>query len=224
MPFGCGWVEKGGWVDLKRLLTLFRSWLQKRDLLRIETFQYDLMQIDEKDIQYKGMEADKIIFCEGCHGSRNPLFTEVTYKPVKGEILDLTIDGYHQDSVLNKSFFLLPVNGNSFRLGATYCWNPVDWNITEAGKTELTRKLAQILKTEFTVTGHQAGIRPTTHDRRPVAGLHPAISVAGILNGLGAKGCLVGPYAARAFSDLLLNRSQGIPDEINVSRYFISGK
>ena len=224
MPYGCGWIEKGGWVNLKRLLSLFKSWLQNRDLLLNETFQYDLLQIEQKSIRYKGIDAGKIIFCEGSQGNRNPFFREVRYKPVKGEILDLTIEDYCENNILNKSFFLLPVSGNSFRLGATYCWDPVDCNPTEAGKEELSRKLAQVLKTKFTVTGHQAGIRPTAHDRRPVIGLHPAIPVIGILNGLGAKGCLAGPYAAKELSNLLLNRSQTIPAEINVSRYFASGK
>lgn len=220
MPYGCGWVEKGARIDLKRMLLLFRQWLTEKHLLLCENLEYDLLRFEDHAVQYKKIGAGKIVFCEGAHGRQNPFFKEVIYKPVKGEILDLTIEGYHEKSVLSKSFFLLPVGGGRYRLGATYDWGHLDSVPTPEGRNVLTGQLGQVLKAGFSVVGHQAGVRPVTHDRRPVAGLHPVLPNVGILNGLGAKGCLNGPFVARVFAGYLLDRVGQLPAEISISRYF----
>lgn len=220
MPHGCGWVEKGARIDLKRLLLLFRKWLTDRNLLLCENLEYDLLRFEDHAVQYKKISAGKIVFCEGAYGRQNPFFKEVIYKPVKGEILDLVTEGYHEKSVLSKSFFLLPVEEDRYRLGATYDWDRLDSAPTQEAKAKLTMQLGQVLKAGFSVIGHQAGIRPVTHDRRPVAGLHPAMPTMGILNGLGAKGCLNGPYVARVFAGYLLDRARQLHAEISINRYF----
>lgn len=220
MPYGCGWVTEGAWVNLRRMLQLFRQWLTEKNLLLRENLQYDLLKQSDYGVQYKEISAGKIIFCEGFQGRQNPFFKEIIYKPVKGEILDLAVEGYYEESVLSKSFFLLPVGEGCYRLGATYDWDRLDSVPTPEGKAELTGQLAQVLKTGFSVVGHKAGVRPVTHDRRPVAGLHPAMPNVGILNGLGAKGCLNGPYVARVFAGYLPGRLGQIPAEISANRYF----
>ncbi len=222
-PYGCGWVEKAGRVDLKKMLSLFRKWLQNQHLLKEEAFQYDLLKIESDGIHYRDLHAGKLIFCEGYQGTLNPYFRQVYYKPVKGEILDLEIPDYREQDILNKSFFLMPAEDNKFRLGATYRWDQLDTVPTREGRDELIAKLSGILKTGFTITGHQAGIRPTAHDRRPVAGLHPEWKALGIFNGLGAKGCLTGPGIAAHFCSFLMRRRQLWP-EVDVLRYYRAGR
>jgi len=224
MPYGCGWVTEGAWVNLRRMLQLFRQCLTEKNLLLRENLQYDLLKQSDHGVQYKEIGAGKIIFCEGFQGRQNPFFKEIIYKPVKGEILDLTVESYREKSALSKSFFLLPIGEGRYRLGATYDWDRLDSVPTPGAKAELTGQLAQVLKAGFSVVGHQAGVRPVTHDRRPVAGLHPAMPNVGILNGLGAKGCLNGPYVARVFAAYLLGRVGQLPSEISVSRYLSPGR
>jgi glycine/D-amino acid oxidase-like deaminating enzyme len=224
MPHGSGWVEKGGRTDLKKLLALFKAWSGKGGRLIMETFDYAALEILPECISYKGIRAEKIIFCEGHRGSRNPFFSNIRYKPVKGEILDLHMEGYRFAEILNKNFFLMPSGESSFRLGATYDHEHLDELPTEAARQELCDKLSQVLKADFIVTGHQAGIRPVAHDRRPVAGLHPQYPNVGIMNGLGAKGCLTGPYTARAFAAFLKGEMPAVPREIGLSRYYAEGK
>lgn len=224
MPYGSGWVEKGGRTDLRKLLALFKSWLSKKGVLIIGTFDYKALEIQPGGICYKGIQAGKIIFCEGHRGSRNPFFSDVIYKPVKGEILDLHLEGYRSADILNKNFFLMPSGENAYRLGATHDHEHLDELPTEAGRQELCDKLSLVIKAGFSVIGHQAGIRPVAHDRRPVIGLHPRYRQIGIMNGLGAKGCLTGPFTARAFASLLLGERPAVPGEIGVTRYYPEGK
>jgi len=220
LPHGSGWVEKGGRVNLKRLLTTFRTYLISQNLILQESFDFDLLKAGMSNVHYKEIDARKIIFCEGHRASENPFFKEIIYKHTKGEILDLEIDNYQSDDILNKTIFLMPAGENRFRLGATYDWDHLDEIPTAFAKKELTSQLSQFLKTGFRVTGHQAGIRPTTHDRRPVAGLHPVLQTVGILNGLGSKGCILAPYFAKMFANYLCGEIKSISPEINVARYF----
>ncbi|WP_423128640.1 NAD(P)/FAD-dependent oxidoreductase [Gaoshiqia sp. Z1-71] len=220
LAYGCGWVEKGGRVDLRGLIAAFREYLGQNGLLFAETFDFKLLNTDGKQMSYKNIEASKIIFCEGHRGSQNPFFKDVKYKHTKGEVLDLTIAGYQSDHILNKSVFLMPAGEERFRLGATYNWDELDEQPTDAAKSELTGKLEQVFSGDFVVTGHQTGIRPTTHDRRPVVGLHPDYPGIGIFNGLGAKGCLVGPFVAARFAACLTGKPDTLHPETDLGRYY----
>ncbi len=220
LPHGCGWVEKGGRVDLPCLLNVFRSYLQKNQLLIGELFDFEKLNISEDAVQYGEVEARKIIFCEGHRVSQNPNFTGLKLKHTKGEVLELRIDNYQSDNVLNKAFFLMPVGNQTFRVGATYDWDNLNEEPTTEGKAELMAKLGQVFTDTFSVEGHKAGIRPTTHDRRPVVGLHPYHPAIGIFNGLGSKGCMLGPYFASQFANYLTGKSNYLHSEVDVARYY----
>ena len=220
VPYGFGWVVNGGKLNIKRLLFLFKSFLDKNRLISYENFEFDRLDVGRQKILYKDIEAGKIIFCEGHRGDQNPFFDKMKFKQAKGEILDLVIDNYRQDTVLNKSVFLMPVGEQRFRLGSTYSWDQLDERPTINGRNELTGKLGQFFQGNFSIEGHLAGIRPVLHDRRPVLGLHPDFQPVGIFNGLGAKGCIQAPYFAKMFVNFLLNKKKLILPEVNLSRYF----
>ena len=66
---------------------------------------------------------------------------------------------------------------------------------------------------------HLAGIRPTVKDRRPLIGTHYKYKQIHLLNGLGTRGVLLGPY----LSDLLFSKIEfGIPldQNVDINRYY----
>jgi glycine/D-amino acid oxidase-like deaminating enzyme len=65
---------------------------------------------------------------------------------------------------------------------------------------------------------HKASIRPATLERRPFVGLHPHQENAGILNGMGTKGCSLAPFFASQLVDHLL-RKKGIMPEADIKRF-----
>ena len=64
-----------------------------------------------------------------------------------------------------------------------------------------------------------AGLRPTSHDRRPVVGLLPDKPQVGVLNGLGTKGVSLAPYFAHQFAESLINGIE-MDREVHIGRYF----
>lgn len=219
LDFGSGWVEKSGRVDLSALISGYRQWLQVNDQLLEENFDYTQLTIGANEIAYRDMQAEKIIFCEGYRASQNPYFEAVKFKHTKGEVLTIQAGECQIDYILNKAGFLMPVADGEFRLGATYDWDNLNEETTEEAKQQLFEKLQTIYAGSYQLKEHKAGVRSTTHDRRPVLGLHPKYNQIGIFNGMGSKGCMLGPYFSRQFAAFLCNKSSLINREVRLDRY-----
>ena len=63
-----------------------------------------------------------------------------------------------------------------------------------------------------------AGIRPTVKDRRPLVGAHPEHKNMFVLNGLGTRGVMIGPYIAKQLFNHIENEMP-LDDEINIIRF-----
>jgi len=105
-----------------------------------------------------------------------------------------------------------------FRVGSTYEWGTTDPNPTQDKRLDLEEKLRNILQVPFTVVLHEAGVRPTVLDRRPLIGLHPRHQALGIFNGLGTKGVLMAPLQAKEFVSFLLDGASLSP-EASIQRF-----
>ena len=169
------------------LLETLREIRAERNELVKDRFDFDFLTIAEDRIQYKDWSAQHIIFCEGFQGAHNPYFSWLPFALNKGEVLSIKpFVPVITEQIYNKGVYVLPQKDGSLRVGATYNWRTVDETPTEAGKEELSAKIADILKVPFTVVDHKAGIRPAVRDRRPLIGTHPKYSRIKIFNGMGS--------------------------------------
>lgn len=204
---GFGEITKTGWVNTVTLMTKYKDFLIKENQLLNEKFDFDQLVFTDYKVSYKGISAEKIFFCEGTQMTQNPYFNYLPLVPTKGELFTIKVPGLEVDKILNKGFFCLPLGNELFRVGATYNWKDLTYDTTEAGKNELLEKLESLLKCEFEIVDHQAGIRPTVRDRRPLVGFHPDFPSLGLFNGLGTKGVLIAPWLANHFCDTIENNS-----------------
>ena len=85
-------------------------------------------------------------------------------------------------------------------------------------KEELLRKLGRLISCPFKVIDQVAGIRPTVKDRRPLVGSHSTFSNLHVLNGLGTRGVMIGPYVAKQFFDFIENKMP-LEKEIDIKRF-----
>jgi len=144
------------------------------------------------------------VFCEGMAAAGNPLFDWVPFRPAKGEVLIVSVEGISEGRIVNRGgVWLLPLGGGRYRAGATYEWGATDARPTAAGRAEIERRLRRLLRVPFVVEGHHAGVRPVVRASKLLCGLHPARADVGFFNGLGSKGVLTAPYFATEFAAFL---------------------
>jgi len=122
---------------------------------------------------------------------------------------------------LTDPYLYLPVGNKTFKVGATYKWDSPNVELTEEARVELEGHVQNLIRSEFSVLNHEAGVRPTVLDRRPLVGQHPNFSNLYIYNGLGAKGYLITPKLSEEFIDYLFEKAT-LDKEIDIKRYKLS--
>ena len=220
-PLGAAEVVHAGNLDMLTFLSAFRAYFRQSGCLLEETFDHDQLSVLENSVSWKGISAAKIIFCEGYRAVENPWFKHLPFKLTKGEVLTIRLPesaAIPESKVINKGVFILPLGNNTFKAGATYEWNDLTELPTEKGKTELLDKLRKVIKVPFEVIVHEAGIRPTVSDRRPLLGFHPQHPSLAVFNGMGTKGVMLAPYFAKHFAEVLAG-TVTLDKEVDIARF-----
>lgn len=216
--YGYGKLVKTGRIDTRKLLEDYRNHLISKNNVRKECFQYEELAIAENTIQYKDIEASKIIFCEGFGLQKNPFFNYLPMQEAKGELLIIHAPNLNVDFLLKAAVFVLPLGDSLYKVGATFNWKDKTKLPSEEGKAELIEKLESFIKTPYTIVEHIAGIRPTVKDRRPLVGTHPKHPNLAILNGLGTRGVMIAPVSAKMLYNHLENGAE-INKEYTIDRF-----
>ena len=198
-------MKHAGWVDLKVMLSAFRDYFLAKNML------FDTNKSPK-------ISESVTIFCEGFNGKFNSHFKYLPFNPVKGEVLDIEIQNLDLQEIINQGVFVIPLEKDKFRLGATYKWDVLDFIPTEEGKNSLIEKYQKLMKPPMRILSHQAGVRPATKDRRPFLGMHPEMKNMGIFNGFGSKGVSLVPYFGKQFADFLVYQKELHP-EVNINRF-----
>ena len=148
----------------------------------------------------------------------NPFFSDIPLTGTKGEVLTIKAPALQLKEAIKSSVFIIPIGDNYYRVGATYEWTDKTNTPTEQAKSELISKLKAFITCEFEIVDHKAGVRPTTNDRRPIVGQHHTFKPLYVLNGLGSRGVMVGPYIAKHLYNLINNETPLEP-EIDIKRF-----
>ncbi|MFG6686523.1 NAD(P)/FAD-dependent oxidoreductase [Mariniflexile sp. HNIBRBA6329] len=216
--FGFGEVLETGRIDVKALLDAYKSYLLNNNLLFESVFNYDDLKIETDSIQYGNIQAKHIVFAEGFGVKQNPFFNHLPLVPAKGELLTIHAPNLKIDYVLKAGVFLIPLGDDLYIVGATYEWKDLSAEVTNIAKEELETKIRKLVNCEFEVVNQVAGIRPTVKDRRPLVGAHPIYKNLFVLNGLGTRGVMIGPYVAQKLYNFI-EKSEPLEKEIDIARF-----
>ncbi|PKP26867.1 MAG: FAD-dependent oxidoreductase [Bacteroidetes bacterium HGW-Bacteroidetes-2] len=216
-PFGYGEVLHTGRVDTALLLKEYASYLEKKNVLYKQCFDYRLLQLYEILI-YNKIQAKNIVFAEGFAMNQNPFFDYLPLDGTKGELLTIKAPKLKLEYILNASVFIIPLGNDLYKVGATYDWTDKTHTCTAAAKAEILDKLNTLICCPYELMDHEAGIRPTVKDRKPLVGIHPKHKNLYILNGLGTRGVILAPQVAKQLYAFIENRNT-IDKEMDVKRY-----
>lgn len=208
-PFGVGKVNSLGHLHVPEFLDASKEYLSNHQVTFVpEAFDHKMI----------GDSEDHFIYCEGHHITSNPFFGYIPMKPSHGDILTIKAPTLKYEDILNRNMFVLPLGNDHYKVGSTYNWELSEAIPSQKGKAELIERLNAFCNFDYEIVKHEAGIRPTVADRRPLLGTHFAKSNLHLFNGLGTKGVSIAPYFANQMIDYLVQGKELDP-EVNISRF-----
>ncbi|MDG1841710.1 MAG: FAD-dependent oxidoreductase [Crocinitomicaceae bacterium] len=213
--FGSGRVKNAYWINTKKLIEETHAFLKKENIYKNESFEYNDLDVNKK--KYKNIPFNRIFFCEGHQVKKNPFFNQLPISWTKGQLLTIRSQNLYNKTLLNRKCFVLPREKDVFLLGATYEWNATNYKTTIEAESELLEKFNYISDEKPEIICQEAGIRPTTPDRRPFIGCHPTHKNLLIFNGLGAKGYLIAPLLSKELIESILE-NKTLSSETSIHR------
>ncbi|WP_147678653.1 NAD(P)/FAD-dependent oxidoreductase [Algibacter pacificus] len=216
--FGFGEVLTTGRIDVKVLIETYKAHLFNSEILFKTTFDYELLLTHVNGVTYNSIKAKHIVFAEGFGVVKNPFFSDLPMVPTKGELLTIHAPNLNMNFVLKAGVFLIPLGDHLYTVGATYDWSDTTHEITDKARINLLEKLKKVINCNFEVVNQVAGIRPTVKDRRPLVGKHNTQANMYVLNGLGTRGVMIGPYVAKALFEYI-ELETPLEPEINIDRF-----
>ena len=217
-PFGYGQVLHTGRIDTKLLLARYQDYLIEKSLFTKQNFDFNKIHLHEDFVEYDAIKAKNLVFATGFGIKENPYFAYLPLNGTKGELLTIKAPALKENGVIKSSVFIIPLENDLYRVGATYKWKDKTNEPTQESRDELLEKLDTFLKCEYEVVDHVAGIRPTVADRRPLVGRHPEYKNLYILNGFGSRGVMIGPTASLALYNFIENK-QDLNPEMDIARF-----
>jgi len=208
-----------GPFDVFYVLNAFFLFSDQRGALLGAALDYRSVEPRLNGVRLAGIEASRLVFCDGARLRANPWFDWLPLAPTKGEILDLEFADWRPRHIVNGAHWLVPVADRQIRFGATHDHQRLDGEATALGRENLLQGLERLLpEARYAVTGQQAGVRPNTPDRNPLLGQHPRHAALWVCNGFGARGALSIPWYSRQLADHLLQGTP-LPSEADIGRW-----
>lgn len=218
-PFGGVTFTQTGYVSTGPYLLAVRQYLERADAYREMTFVPEELVVEKGHVRLGNIRAKKIVFCQGAQNELNPWFRNVPVKPLKGEFITIQCR-WRKNVILNRGVYMVPgEHPEEWRVGSTYNWDDRSLGPTPRAREEISQRLKLFFRLPFTVTGQKWGFRPSTPDRKPVLGGHPAYPPLVIFNGLGSKGVSLAPYFSEVLIRWLENEGM-IHKEADVTRFY----
>lgn len=217
--FGFGEVFQTGFLDVKQFVISYQQKLVELNVLQYDSFDYKEISFENDFVSYKENPYSNIIFAEGFSMQNNPYFNNLPLDGTKGELLIVKIPNLNLAEIVKSNIFIIPLGDDLYKVGATYNWQDKSDLKTDEAKEELLDGLKDLISCEFEVIDHLSGIRPTVKDRRPLVGTHYKYKQLHLLNGLGTRGVLLGPYLA----DLLFLKIEfgiDLDQNVDINRYY----
>lgn len=217
-PFNYGEVQETGRVDIKKLQMHYEQYLENASAFAKANFDYSKITFDEVSVGYENYKATHIVFAEGYGIKNNPYFSRLPLVGNKGEYIIVKAPELKLTAAIKSSFFVIPLGNDLYKVGATFNWTDKDWKTSDEAREELLIKFNAIIDADYEVIAQEAGIRPTTGDRRPLLGKHPKFPQLALLNGLGTRGIMASPLLAHYLFDFLEN-DVPLLEEIDIMRF-----
>lgn len=196
------------WLDTNSYLESSRRFFETLDSYTTADVQPADVQDDADGVEWSGQRFSHVIWAQGWHAEKHPLFHWVPFQSALGSILTVQADLQGEKRILNRGCWLLPHSDGTLRIGSTYEWQFAAPNMSSpVALGELDAKTRALLAVPIKLLATQTAVRPIIKNRQALMGTHPSHPRVAFFNGLGSKGSLRSPWLARHLIDHLLDGS-----------------
>lgn len=215
-PYGYGKLNACGRIDTRTLIEVYRNSIA--NYYQQASFDYSAIEQLDNGLLYKGIHAQHIVFCEGYAMTNNPFFNGLPLVGSKGQILIINAPELQREAILKGPIFIAPLGDDLYWAGASFEQKDKTLATSPKGKAWLVTKIEQLIDVPYTIEEHLCHIRPTVLDRRPLLGTHKKYKNIHLLNGLGSRGVLTAPLAAKWLYDSI-HEGIDLPREVDINRF-----
>lgn len=214
--FGYGKVMHCGRIDTTLLISSYKAAI--RTHVTTGQLDYSKLVIAHDSVSYGDVKAKRVVFCEGYAMVSNPFFNALPLQGSKGQILLIRAPKLKLEAILKGPIFIAPLGDDLYWAGASFEPTDKSLTITTDGKEWLMTKIDKMLGIPYEIVDHRTHIRPTVTDRRPLLGTHSTFNHLHLFNGLGSRGVLTAPLAAKWLFDAIHDR-EPLKAEVNINRF-----
>lgn len=214
-PYGAGLVRRAGWVDVKSLTEKSRRVWQQAGKWSQKSWSLD-----------DGCPAEfsHVVDCRGTGAVGDLARFGIELRRNHGEVITIHIEEDWGDQTVNNVTWALPLGEGAYKIGSTYRWDMDRPDCLENTPGELLASVHRVRHNPAvdasSITEHQAGLRPSCFDRRPVLGrISDEHEWYVCCTGFGTRGVVVGPTAVKWTVAAMLNEIASVPAEVNPKRF-----
>lgn len=215
-PLGYAIVNHCGRIDTTALIKTYTASISTQ--ITQTAFDHSKMTVSDSHITYEDITAKRVVFCEGYAMVHNPFFNQLPLVGSKGQILIINAPKLKLDNILKGPIFIAPLGKDKYWAGASFEQEDKSLSITAEGAQWLNDKINRMIDVPYTVEKQITHIRPTVKDRRPLLGTHDQHTNLHLFNGMGSRGVLTAPTAAK----WLFNHIEGkenLSKEVDINRF-----
>jgi len=190
-------IRKGGRLDPRFYLESSKSFFQKNNKYEAVEFNPKDLKKEESGWQYNGRYFKNVVSCLGmsCPWTKDIMF------PNKGQVYETEGLPDWGPEILKTDIFLVPLGNGKTLIGSTYEREFEHLNPDEQGWKELIKDLEREYSSKLKIKKSWAGVRPTTSDRLFIVSKMDENLYC--LNGMGAKGISMSPFAVQKLLKLI---------------------
>jgi len=218
-PFGGFQQRHAAYVDTAAFLAASKRVFENAGCWQSGTVPPAEVTESEEGIIWAGQRFSHVVWCTGWESAGQSLWASLNHRPARGTVLRLRAELGGERRILNRGAWLLPRADGTLFAGPTY-----ELEFTEPHQpsaqavSALHEKLQGLVRVPYQVIDSQTAVRPIIQRAKVLIGPHPQHPRQVFFNGLGSKGALRAPWAARLLAEHLLDGT-AIEEEIDVRRW-----
>lgn len=220
VPYGAMACQQSGWLNMPVFRDSVHQWLRRSNRFISSAILPEEVVVQNHQVVWQGITADKVIFCDGFRLAENPWFKFLPHQYIHGDAMKVRIPGLSATHIYHRGIYLIPQKDDYWYLGASFLKDDRTTAVSDEGINQLLHQARQFISAPIEVIEQYAGVRTASADRQPLCGPHPEFDRLWLINGLGTRGVGYMPWVAEEVAHAIISGNE-LPNDLSLNRFKI---